>query len=774
MAIITEARMQQLRGKYADLKKDSMLAGEWAICDDHNPIVRTNTGYKEVLTKDDEDYYEQKVQEIEEAIANTNTTIDGANKAVTDAVKDLNDAKDTAISEMSDATTANTEKVDNAISDMQSATGTAVSDMQTATNTAVENMQNVTGEATTNMQTATDEAIADLDAYKEQTTATLTKTVDDAVEQAKTDVSDTITQAKADVKDAVDEANEVSSLIKTEVTEALGINDAEPSDTSTYSSKKIEELFGGDSVINDEKSSDNTTYSSDKINELIANIEPDVTKAYVDEAVKTVADRTDDIDLALTEYKTDNNAKVEAVEKTSESHAESIEELEKVAHSHENKTVLDNLTQEVIDDAHKHDNSDVLDKLGESDDGNLLFDGKEIQGGGGGGIIIPPKNPTDITVKELDGKLTVYWSDPEDNVVEGTTFATWAGTILVINDDHAPTNEKDGTVVINNTVRDAYATEGLDIEGLTNNQKYYLYFVPYTTAGVYGYSDDNRRIARPAKVALDDVTDTSVTAADKSITVKWTNPEETKTVNGVTATWAKTLVVLKADSAPEDETDGTVYESTTYSEKSHVFTVENGHDYYVAFFVISDLESVKRTDVDGSFATYATLTVTTEETTLIDQIVMVTWTDGDEEKSLTGSFGVMGFAQFKIPYMGAVTVSSTDGSDTAEGMTRIKEWGACSIAIDFSTIKPLSIITPDQLTKVIQGYYAKTITLAQIQSVWSVGDTVEFDIAAMAATGVGESHVAQTQAFVVLDFNHDTLVTATGGKSNAQKRKLVT
>jgi hypothetical protein len=268
-------------------------------------------------------------------------------------------------------------------------------------------------------------------------------------------------------------------------------------------------------------------------------------------------------------------------------------------------------------------------------------------------------------------------------------------------------------------------------------------------------------------VALDDVTDTSVTAADKSITVKWTNPEETKTVNGVTATWAKTLVVLKADSAPEDETDGTVYESTTYSEKSHVFTVENGHDYYVAFFVISDLESVKRTDVDGSFATYATLTVTTEETTLIDQIVMVTWTDGDEEKSLTGSFGVMGFAQFKIPYMGAVTVSSTDGSDTAEGMTRIKEWGACSIAIDFSTIKPLSIITPDQLTKVIQGYYAKTITLAQIQSVWSVGDTVEFDIAAMAATGVGESHVAQTQAFVVLDFNHDTLVTATGGKSNA-------
>jgi hypothetical protein len=37
----------------------------------------------------------------------------------------------------------------------------------------------------------------------------------------------------------------------------------------------------------------------------------------------------------------------------------------------------------------------------------------------------------------------------------------------------------------------------------------------------------------------------------------------------------------------------------------------------------------------------------------------------------------------------------------------------------------------------------------------------------MAATGVGESHVAQTQAFAILDFNHDTLVTATGGKSNA-------
>ena len=72
MAIITEARMQQLRGKYNQLNQEALLPGEFAICDDHNPIVRTNKGYKELLTADNAEYFEDKVIDINNAISSTN------------------------------------------------------------------------------------------------------------------------------------------------------------------------------------------------------------------------------------------------------------------------------------------------------------------------------------------------------------------------------------------------------------------------------------------------------------------------------------------------------------------------------------------------------------------------------------------------------------------------------------------------------------------------------------------------------------------------------
>ena len=91
MAIITEARMQQLRGKYNQLNKEALLPGEFAICDDHNPIVRTNTGYKELLTADNAEYFENKVTDINNAISSTNEAVDKANKAVAEAIISSND-----------------------------------------------------------------------------------------------------------------------------------------------------------------------------------------------------------------------------------------------------------------------------------------------------------------------------------------------------------------------------------------------------------------------------------------------------------------------------------------------------------------------------------------------------------------------------------------------------------------------------------------------------------------------------------------------------------
>lgn len=68
MAIKTNARMQQLHGNYADLDKSKMLPAEIAVPNDHNPIARTENGYKELLTKDNEEFFEQKLEQINKAV----------------------------------------------------------------------------------------------------------------------------------------------------------------------------------------------------------------------------------------------------------------------------------------------------------------------------------------------------------------------------------------------------------------------------------------------------------------------------------------------------------------------------------------------------------------------------------------------------------------------------------------------------------------------------------------------------------------------------------
>lgn len=53
----------------------------------------------------------------------------------------------------------------------------------------------------------------------------------------------------------------------------------------------------------------------------------------------------------------------------------------------------------------------------------------DIETGGGGGIA--PNNVSDLKIKVGNEKLTIFWSDPGDTVVEGQTLCTWKGTKLV-------------------------------------------------------------------------------------------------------------------------------------------------------------------------------------------------------------------------------------------------------------------------------------------------------------------------------------------------------
>lgn len=75
--------------------------------------------------------------------------------------------------------------------------------------------------------------------------------------------------------------------------------------------------------------------------------------------------------------------------------------------------------------------------------------------------------------------------------------------------------------------------------------------------------------------------------------------------------------------------------------------------------------------------------------------------------------------------------------------------------------------TDTQIKAMVDAYYDGVLTLSEIQSVWSVGDSRTITLSAMSATGVGESHRSQSVEMVILDFNHDTLTTAVNGKTKA-------
>lgn len=150
----------------------------------------------------------------------------------------------------------------------------------------------------------------------------------------------------------------------------------------------------------------------------------------------------------------------------------------------------------------------------QNDDGEWV----DIETGGG----VSPSNVSDLKVKIGNGKLTVSWSDPGNTVIEGQVICTWKGTKLVQKAGSYPTSPKDGTLLVDNQVLDAYKTNGFVINGLTNGQTYYFALFPYADTGATNINEANRISGTPQAfrkmTAIIDLSNsnpsTSVTYAD--------------------------------------------------------------------------------------------------------------------------------------------------------------------------------------------------------------------------------------------------------------------
>ena len=118
----------------------------------------------------------------------------------------------------------------------------------------------------------------------------------------------------------------------------------------------------------------------------------------------------------------------------------------------------------------------------------------DVESGGGG---ISPSNVSDLKIKVGNQKLTIFWSDPGNTVVEGQTLCTWKGTKLVQKAGSYPENAKDGTVLVDNQTLDAFKTTGYEINNLVNGQTYYFALFPYADTGATNINEANRVAGTP-------------------------------------------------------------------------------------------------------------------------------------------------------------------------------------------------------------------------------------------------------------------------------------
>ena len=204
----------------------------------------------------------------------------------------------------------------------------------------------------------------------------------------------------------------------------------------------------------------------------------------------------------------------------------------------------------------------------------------------GNGIKLPPTKFIEITSNDTSN--TIKWEDADNQVLNGTTTSTWAGTKLIRKIDSPPTNEHDGEVLVDNTERDFYKITGFVDENVKIGTVYYYALFPYSTDGIYNYDISNiRKFYKSAVEVPENTTNIQVIPDRNSIKLKWSDGKST-----LNSLWAGTKVVRKIGSPPSTETDGVLIIDNTSRDKykSTYFiddTATQNVEYFYGFFPYS-------------------------------------------------------------------------------------------------------------------------------------------------------------------------------------------
>ena len=375
---------------------------------------------------------------------------------------------------------------------------------------------------------------------------------------------------------------------------------------------------------------------------------------------------------------------------------------------------------------------------------------------GGSSMDIPLGDVSNATAAVSSTTATIKWTDPDDVVISGLTITTWAGTKVVRKAGSEPTSVSDGTVVVNSTTRNQYATSGFQDTGLTLNTVYYYRFFPYSTENTH--TSGSSVVVAPGYTRISTVptqnTSTPLTYTGNSRTPVWNNYSSSQlSIGGISS--ATNAGTYTATFTPRD---GYCWDDYSMTAKSVEWTISKANRGIV----------LKYTLAGSSTAVTINSNTTIELTTNVQSATLTATgaTTGTKSQSSSNT----NYATINSNWV--ITAGASEGTtNITVGIAETANYLAYSMTfkakMTLFQLVSFSSGTDAQIAAMVDAYYNGSCTLADIQSVWSVGDSRTITLSAMSATGVGESHRSQSVEMVILDFDHDTLATSINGKTKA-------
>jgi hypothetical protein len=183
------------------------------------------------------------------------------------------------------------------------------------------------------------------------------------------DLSDYVT--KAMLQSAVDTINNTINTKETAINKSIA-------DLETKHDKDIQDLHKDVSDLSD----------------TVAQLDTDINQT-IDIKTNALQDNIDDLE-------TQHDQDIQNITDTLNQMEQDIDDINTEVsnvHTHDNKSILDNLTQNVIDDSHNHTNKTVLDKLSNDTDDHLTYNG-EVVG-------------EYFTEQDLNDLITFLWRTPQ-------------------------------------------------------------------------------------------------------------------------------------------------------------------------------------------------------------------------------------------------------------------------------------------------------------------------------------------------------------------------